>query len=57
MYLRLAVLVSCSLLYNQFFTCDWQHTMHERECRVLIESDEEIEGGFACLIDEDRGNQ
>ncbi|PKI39995.1 hypothetical protein CRG98_039658 [Punica granatum] len=30
-------------------------SMQEREGRVLIESDEEIEGGFACLIDEERG--
>lgn len=26
--------------------------MQERECRVVIESDEEIDGAFSCLLDE-----
>ncbi|KAJ7962400.1 Protein PAIR1-like protein [Quillaja saponaria] len=27
--------------------------MEERECRVVIESDEEIDGGFSCLLEKD----
>lgn len=26
--------------------------MDERECRLAIESDEEIDGGFSCLLDD-----
>lgn len=26
--------------------------MQDRECRVFIESDEEIDGGFSCLLQE-----
>lgn len=26
--------------------------MQERESRVIIESDEDIDGGFSCLLDE-----
>lgn len=26
--------------------------MQETECRVIIDSDEEIDGGFSCLLQE-----
>ena len=29
--------------------------MQERECRVIIDSDEEMDGGFSCLLQEKEG--
>lgn len=30
----------------------WQYMMQETSCRINIESDEEMDGGFSCLLEE-----
>lgn len=35
-------------IHGQFKLCS---TLQEKQSRVIVDSDEEIEGGFSCLID------
>lgn len=34
----------------------WQYMMQEKICRVIIESDEEIDRDFSCLLEEETGS-